>query len=80
VKNLLCVVGVLHERRVVETPTYLVETMRSLMVALQSYKADNERLIKEQEKKMTINVVFLQSLSDIQRQLQHGPDASHTDQ
>jgi hypothetical protein len=36
-------------------------------------------LIKEQEKKTEINAVLLQSLSDIQRQLQHGPTASHVD-
>jgi hypothetical protein len=62
------------ERRAVETPPYLAETMRSLMVELQSCKADNERLIKEQEKQTKINAVLLQSLSNIQRQLQHGPD------
>jgi hypothetical protein len=38
------------ERRVVETPLDLAETVRSLMVELQSCKADNERLIKEKEK------------------------------
>jgi hypothetical protein len=38
------------ERRAVETPLDLDETVRSLMVELQSCKADNERLIKEQEK------------------------------
>jgi hypothetical protein len=38
------------ERRAVETPLDLGETVRSLMVELQSCKADNERLIKEQEK------------------------------
>jgi hypothetical protein len=38
------------ERRVVETPRDLAETMRSLMDELQSCKADNERLIKEKEK------------------------------
>jgi hypothetical protein len=36
-----------NERRVVETPPNLVEIVRSLMAKLQSYKADNERLIKE---------------------------------
>jgi len=51
--------------------------MRSLMVELQSYKVDNERLIKEQEKKIEINAVLLQSLSNIQIQLQHEPDTSH---
>ena len=39
-----------NERREVDTPLNLAETVRSLMVELQSHKADNERLIKEQEK------------------------------
>jgi hypothetical protein len=47
------------------------------MVELQSWKANNKRLIKEKEKKTKINVVLLESLSDIQRQMQHGPDTSH---
>jgi hypothetical protein len=68
------------KRRVVETPLDMDETIRSLMDELQSCKADNEILIKEQEKQMEINAVFLQSLSDIQRQLQHGPATSHVDQ
>jgi hypothetical protein len=68
------------ERRAVETPLDLVETVRSLMVKLQSCKADNERLIKEQEKQTEINAVLLQSLSNIQGQLQHGPASSHVDQ
>ena len=38
------------ERRAVETPLDLDEDVRSLMEELHSYKADNERLIKEQEK------------------------------
>jgi hypothetical protein len=38
------------ERGVVETPPYLVETIRSLRAELQIFKADNERLIKEKEK------------------------------
>jgi hypothetical protein len=67
------------ERRVVETPPDLAETVRSLRAELQSCKADNERLIKEQEKQTEINAVLLQSLSDIQRQLQHEPATSHVD-
>jgi hypothetical protein len=67
------------ERRVVETPPDLAETVRSLRAELQSFKADNERLIKEQEKQTEINAVLLQSLSDIQRQLQHEPATSHVD-
>ena len=57
------------ERRMVETPPDLAETVRSLMAKLQRCKADNERLIKEKEKQTEINAVLLQSLSDIQRQL-----------
>ena len=67
------------ERRAVETPLDLDDTVRSLMVELQRCKADNERLIKEKEKQTKINAVLLQSLSDIQRQLQHGPNTSHAD-
>jgi hypothetical protein len=67
------------ERRVVETPPDLAETVRSLMEELQSFKEDNERLMREQEKKTEINAVLLQILSDIQRQLQHGPMASNVD-
>jgi hypothetical protein len=54
-------------RRAMETPPNLVETIRSLMAELQSCKVDNERLIKEQKKKIEINAVLLQILSDIQR-------------
>jgi hypothetical protein len=41
-----------NERRVVETLPDLDETIKILMGDLQSCKADNERLIKEQEKKI----------------------------
>jgi hypothetical protein len=57
------------ERRAVETPPDLAENVRSLMAELQRCKDDNERLIKEKEKQMKINVFLLQSLSDVQRQL-----------
>jgi hypothetical protein len=62
------------ERRAVGTPPDLAETVRSLMVELQSCKADNERMMKEQEKQIEINTVLLQSLSDLQRQMQHEPE------
>jgi hypothetical protein len=68
-----------EERRAVETPPDLDKTVRSIKAELQSCKADNERLIKEQEKQIEINTVLLQSLSDIQRQLQHKPTTSHAD-
>jgi hypothetical protein len=39
------------ERRALETTPNLAKTVRSLMAELQRCKADNEILIKEQEKK-----------------------------
>jgi hypothetical protein len=71
--------GESDERRVLETPLDLDETVRSLMAELQSCTVDNKRFIKQQEKQTEINAVLLQSLSDIQRQLQHRPDTSHKD-
>jgi hypothetical protein len=59
------------ERREIGTPPDLAETVRSLMVKLQSCKADNERMMKEQEKQIEINAVLLQSLFDLQQQMQH---------
>jgi hypothetical protein len=59
------------ERRAIGTPPDLAETVKSLMVELQSCKANNERMMKEQEKKTEINAVLLQSLSDLQRKMQH---------
>jgi hypothetical protein len=59
------------ERRVVETPPNLVETVRSLMEELHICKVDNERMIKEKDKQTAINAVLLQSLLYMQRQLQH---------
>jgi hypothetical protein len=57
------------ERRAAGIPPGLVETVRSLMVELQRYKAENERMMKEQENQTEINAVLLQSLSDLQRQM-----------
>jgi hypothetical protein len=62
------------ERRAIGTPPNLAETVRSLMVELQICKADNERMMKEQEKQTEINVVLLQSLSDLHRKMQHEPE------
>jgi hypothetical protein len=53
----------------VETPPYLFETVRHLMEKLKSFKAENERLMREQEKKTKINVVMSQSLLEIHRKL-----------
>jgi hypothetical protein len=61
------------ERRAIGTPPDLAETVRSLMVELQRCKVDNERMMKEQEKQTEINAVLLQSLSNLQGQMQHEP-------
>jgi hypothetical protein len=57
------------ERRAIGTTPDLSKTVRSLMVELQSCKANNERMMKEQEKKTEINAVLLQSLSELQRKM-----------
>jgi hypothetical protein len=62
------------ERRAVGTPPDLAKNVRSLMVELHICKANNERMIKEQEKQMEINAVLLQSLSNIQGKFQHEPE------
>jgi len=50
-----------NERRAVETPSDLIETIRILMAQLQRCKDDNERLIKEQEQKTEINAVLIRA-------------------
>ena len=52
-------------RRFQDTPPDFAATMRSLRVEMQSYKADNERLVKAQEKKNQLNASMLYSLTDI---------------
>ena len=52
-----------------ETPAYFAATMRILMAEMQSYKADNEILVKGQEEQNQLNVAMLQSLADIQRNM-----------
>ena len=42
----------------------VLETMRHLIVEIQSYKADNEQLKRAQEKQQEINEILLQSLQE----------------
>ena len=56
-------------RRLQENLAYFAATMRILMVEMQSYKADNEILVKGQEEQNQLNVAMLQSLADIQRNM-----------
>ena len=55
-----------------ETPPYFVATMRILRVEMQSYRADNEILVKAQEEQNQLNASMLQILMDIQRQMNSG--------
>ena len=41
-----------------------LETMRNLIVEIQSFKADNEQLKRGQEKQQDINEILLQSLQE----------------
>ena len=54
-------------RRFQDTPPDFIATMRSLRVEMQSYRADNERLVKPREEQNQLNVAMLQSLTDIHR-------------
>ena len=46
-------------RRFQHTPPDFAATMRSPRVEMQSYKADNERLVKAQEEQNQLNAVML---------------------
>ena len=59
-------------RRFRYTPPDFAATMRSLRVEMQSHRADNERLVKVLEDQNQLNVAMLQSLIDIQRQMNSG--------
>jgi hypothetical protein len=47
-----------NERRNIETPPDMEETMRSLKVELQSCREDNEKIIKYQEEHNELNVPY----------------------
>ena len=55
-----------------ETPLDFAATMRSLRVEMQSYRGDNERLVKAQEEQNQLNAAMLQSLTEIQRRMNSG--------
>ena len=48
---------------------YFFATMRILRVEMQSHRPDNERLVKAREEQNQLNATMLQSLTDIQRQM-----------
>ena len=54
------------------TPPDFAATMRSLRVEMQSYRANNEILVKAQEEQNQLNAAMLQSLTDIQRWMNSG--------
>ena len=48
-----------------DTPPYFAATMTSLRVEMESYRKDNERLVKAQEEQNQLNAAMLQILTDI---------------
>ena len=65
--------------RIQETPLDIAATMRSLRVELQSCREDNERIIKSQEEKNQLNATMLQSLTEIQRQINSGHQTTNSE-
>ena len=55
-----------------DTPPNFAATMRSLRVEMQSYREDNERLVKAEEEKNQLNAAMLQSLIYIHRRMSSG--------
>jgi len=54
-----------HKERI--EPLELIETMRSLKIEMQSCRANNERILKAQEKQNQLNTQLVQSLNQLQR-------------
>ena len=46
----------------------MIETMRSLQEKIKSFKDDNDKLLKAQEEKQELNVIFLHNLTKINNQ------------
>jgi hypothetical protein len=54
----------------------LVETIKSLQKDVQSYKVDNERLMKSKEKQDGFNIKLLQSLDIIEKKMDKETESS----
>jgi hypothetical protein len=67
-----------HRSRV--EPVELVETMRSLRMGVQSYRAYNEKIIRVQEEQNQINTQLLQSLNQLQRQVKNRSGSRHEEE
>ena len=52
-----------------DTPPDFATTMRGLRVEMQSYRANNERLVKAQKEQNQLNASMLQILTDIQMRM-----------
>ena len=69
-----------EEQHGVGNSSNLAVTLRSLKEEIRSCKEDNYRIIQAQEKQANVNVILLQSLSDLQRQgslqISHGHEDS----
>jgi hypothetical protein len=56
------------------SPTKVLETMRNLIVELQVFKVDNEKLKKEQQEQQEINEVLLRSIITKKRPKNDNPE------
>ena len=57
----------------------LMDTLRNLRAGVRRFKEDNERLVRTKERQFEIDVVIMQSLSNLQRQTKLEMRASHRD-
>jgi predicted RNase H-like nuclease (RuvC/YqgF family) len=67
-----------HRSRV--EPTKLVQSMRCLRMEVQSYRADNEKIMRAQEEQNQINTQLLQSLNQLQRHMKNGSGLRHEEE
>ena len=59
-------------RRYRDTMPYFAATMRSLRVEMQSYRANNEKLVQAQEDQYQLNAAMLKILKDLQINMDSG--------
>ena len=62
-----------------ETPPNIATTIKSLIkMELQGYRKENERMTKALEEKNQLTVAIIQSLTDLQRQINYGHQKMNT--
>jgi hypothetical protein len=67
-----------HEENI--EPFELVETITNLMMKVQIYRIDNERMLRAHERKNQINTLLMQSLNKLQRKTKNGTNSSQEEE